>query len=73
MQEFKNIASVNIDGVYYPLEAGITAIGDLKFTLEEENRLEVKAGEYTDSCIIYKVEKEPAEYYLKKGDSSNWM
>jgi len=44
-----------------------------KITLEAENKLEVKAGEYTDSCIIYKVDKEPKEYYLKKGDSSNWM
>jgi len=42
-------------------------------TLEAENLLEVKAGENTDSYTIYKVEKEPTEYYLKKGDSSNWM
>ena len=42
-------------------------------TLEAENKLDVKAGEYTDSCVIYKVDKEPKEYYLKKGDSSNWM
>jgi len=49
--------------------------GVFKFaiTLEAENKLEVKAGEYTDSCVIYKVDKEPKEYYLKKGDSSNWM
>ena len=42
-------------------------------TLEAENKLEVKAGEYTDSCVIYKVDTEPKEYYLAKGDSSNWM
>lgn len=42
-------------------------------TLEAENQLEVKAGECTASCVIYKVDKNPKEYYLKKGDSSNWM
>ena len=42
-------------------------------TLEEENKLEVKAGDYTDGCVIYKVDEEPAEYRLAKGDSSNWM
>ena len=42
-------------------------------TLESENLLEVVAGEYKDSCVIYKVDKEPKEYRLKKGDSSNWM
>ena len=42
-------------------------------TLEAENKLEVVAGEYKDSCIICKVDKEPKEYYLEKGDSSNWM
>ncbi len=42
-------------------------------TLEAENKLEVVAREYKDSCVIYKVDKEPKEYYLEKGDSSNWM
>ena len=42
-------------------------------TLEAENKMEVKAGAYTDSCTIYKVDEEPKEYYLEKGDSSNWM
>ncbi|MBE5956401.1 MAG: glycoside hydrolase family 2 protein [Lachnospiraceae bacterium] len=42
-------------------------------TLEAENKLEAVAGEYKDSCVIYKVDKEPKEYYLEKGDSSNWM
>ncbi len=41
--------------------------------LEAENKLEVKAGDYTDSCVIYKVAEEPKEYRLAKGDSSNWM
>ena len=41
--------------------------------LEAENKLEVKAGDYTDSCVIYKVDKEKPEYRLAKGDSSNWM
>ena len=42
-------------------------------TLEKENKLEVKAGNYTDSCVIHKVDEEPKEYRLAKGDSSNWM
>ncbi len=42
-------------------------------TLEAENKLEVKAGDYTDSCVIYKVDQEKPEYRLAKGDSSNWM
>ncbi len=42
-------------------------------TLETENKLEVKAGNYTDSCVIYKVDQEKPEYRLAKGDSSNWM
>lgn len=41
--------------------------------LEAENKLEVKAGDYTDSCVIYKVDQEKPEYRLAKGDSSNWM
>ena len=44
-----------------------------KITLEAENKLEVKAGNYTDSCTIYKVDEEPKEYSIGKGDSSNWM
>ncbi len=42
-------------------------------TMEAENKLEVKAGNYTDSCVIYKVDQERPEYRLAKGDSSNWM
>ena len=41
--------------------------------LEEQNKLEVKAGDYTDSAAIYKVGVERPEYRLSKGDSSNWM
>jgi len=41
--------------------------------LEEQNKLEVKAGDYTDMGVIYKVDSERPEYRLAKGDSSNWM
>ncbi len=41
--------------------------------LEETNKLEVKAGKYSDSCVIYKVDKERPEYKVGKVDSSNWM
>ncbi len=41
--------------------------------LEDQNKLEVKAGDYTDSGVIYKVDSEREEYRLAKGDSSNWM
>ena len=41
--------------------------------LEEQNKLEVKAGDYTDCGVIYKVDSERPEYRLAKGDSSNWM
>ena len=44
-----------------------------EITMEAENKLEVKAGAYTDSCVIYKVDQEKPEYRLAKGDSSNWM
>lgn len=44
-----------------------------EITMEAENKLEVKAGAYTDSCVIYKVDQEKPEYRLEKGDSSNWM
>ncbi|MBR5794929.1 MAG: hypothetical protein IKY26_02155 [Erysipelotrichaceae bacterium] len=42
-------------------------------TLQDKNDFEVKAGEYSASCTIYKVDKERPEYRLAKGDSSNWM
>lgn len=44
-----------------------------KIPMEETNRLEVRAGEYTDSAVIYKTQKLRPEYKMTKGDSSNWM
>lgn len=44
-----------------------------RLTMAEENKLEVYAGEQTDSAVIYKTRKAKAEYKLKKGDSSNWI
>ena len=46
-----------------------------KFNLKMEavNHLSVKSGSLEDAGIIYQVDKEPAEYRLAKGDSSNWM
>ena len=43
-----------------------------KMKMEDENHLEVKAGDCTDSCTIYKTDKPRPEYKVKK-DSSNWM
>ena len=44
-----------------------------KVALEAENHLGAKAGTYSDEGVIYKGDKEPSEYRLAKGDSSNWM
>ncbi len=44
-----------------------------KMTLEKENHIEVKAGEYTDSAVIYKTNKPKKEYKVKKGKSQNWV
>ncbi len=44
-----------------------------RLTMQPENKLEVYAGEQTDSAVIYKTKKAKAEYKLRKGDSSNWM
>jgi beta-galactosidase len=47
-----------------------------KFQIEledNENTIEVKSGDYMDKCTVYKVDEEKKEYYLTKGDSSNWM
>jgi len=44
-----------------------------KVTLEQENHLVVKAQDYSDEGVIYKVDQERPEYRLAKGDSSNWM
>lgn len=44
-----------------------------KVKMEEENRLEVRAGELRDSMVIYKTECERPEYKVKKGKSQNWV
>lgn len=44
-----------------------------RLIMQTENKLEVYAGEQTDSAVIYKTKKSKAEYKLRKGDSSNWM
>ena len=44
-----------------------------KIPMEAENHIEVKAGDYTDSAVIYKADKLRPEYIMTKGDSSNWM
>ena len=44
-----------------------------KLTMEAENHLEVKAGEFTDSAVIYKVDEPRPEYKVKKGKSQNWV
>ncbi|MBR5247581.1 MAG: glycoside hydrolase family 2 protein [Lachnospiraceae bacterium] len=44
-----------------------------RMPMEDTNQLEVKAGEYTDSAVIYKTDKPRPEYRLKKKDSANWM
>ena len=37
-----------------------------KLPMEETNRLEVRAGEFKDSAVIYKTDKVRPEYKLKK-------
>ena len=44
-----------------------------KMTMENENHLEVKAGDCTDTAVIYKTDKPLPEYSAAKVDSSNWM
>ena len=44
-----------------------------KMTMEDENHLEVKAGDCTDAAVIYKTDKPLPEYSAAKVDSSNWM
>ena len=43
-----------------------------KMPMEDVNNLEIKAGNCTDSCTIYKTDKARPEYKVK-ADSSNWM
>ncbi len=44
-----------------------------RLSMEEENYVEVRSGECVDKAVIYKTEREPMEYKLKKGNSANWM
>ena len=44
-----------------------------KVKMEKENHLEVVAGQYRDSAVIYKTETPKAEYKVKKGKSQNWV
>ncbi|MBP3665372.1 MAG: glycoside hydrolase family 2 protein [Tyzzerella sp.] len=44
-----------------------------QIVMEDQNKLEVKSGDYIDCGTIYKVGVERPEYRLAKGDSSNWM
>lgn len=44
-----------------------------QIVMEDQNKLEVKSGDYTDCGTIYKVGVERPEYRLAKEDSSNWM
>lgn len=44
-----------------------------KVTLEERNQLEVKAGELTDSAVIYKIAEPRPEYKVKNEKSQNWV
>ncbi len=41
--------------------------------MEDVNNLEVRAGEWKDSGIIYKTDTPRPEYKVGKVDSSNWM
>lgn len=44
-----------------------------KVTLEEENHLEVRAGELSDTAVVYKTDRPRPEYKVKKGKSQNWV
>jgi len=71
---YSNLAEVSLyqNGKHVGTKKG-EGVFKFDITMEKENKLEVKAGEYTDSCVIYKVDQERPEYRLAKGDSSNWM
>ena len=60
------------NGKYVATKSG-EHVFKFKLPMEDTNRIEVRAGEYQDSAVIYKTEKARPEYKLKKGDSSNWM
>lgn len=44
-----------------------------KMKMENENHLEVKAGDCTDIAVIYKTDRPRPEYSAARVDSSNWM
>ena len=44
-----------------------------KMKMENENHLEVKAGDCTDTAVIYKTDRPCPEYSAARVDSSNWM
>ena len=67
----KEVALYN-NGKLVEVKAG-EQVFKFRLKMEEENKLEVYAGEQKDSAVIYKTGKAKAEYKLRKGDSSNWM
>ncbi|MBQ6856889.1 MAG: DUF4982 domain-containing protein, partial [Lachnospiraceae bacterium] len=44
-----------------------------KVKLAKENKLEVRAGQLTDSATVFKTYKPRPEYKVKKGKSQNWV
>lgn len=44
-----------------------------KVALEQENHLEVRAGELKDAAVIYRTREPRPEYKVKKGKSQNWV
>ena len=44
-----------------------------RLPLEAENHLEVIAGEFKDTAVIYKTDTPKPEYKVKKGKSQNWV
>ena len=63
--------------LYHNGEEVLTKYGDkvYRFTvpLVATNHIVVRSGSHADEMTIYQVDKEPKEYKLKKGDSTNWM
>ena len=44
-----------------------------KLKMENENHIEVVAGDYKDTATIYKTDSPKPEYKVKKGKSQNWV
>lgn len=44
-----------------------------RMTMEAENHLEVRAGEWKDTAVIYKTAAPRPEYKVQKGKSQNWV